>query len=56
LRGAGEGNVEVGPVVRIAPSGPATYPVLAETSAGILAVWSTGGESPTVQARTIPWR
>ena len=51
-----DGNVEFGPVVRIAPSGPATYPVLAATSAGILAVWSTGGESPTVQARTIPWR
>jgi hypothetical protein len=50
------GEIEFGPVVRIAPEGPATYPVLASTAAGILAVWSTGGESPGVQARTIPWR
>jgi hypothetical protein len=50
------GKIGFGPVVTIAPAGPATYPVLAATSAGILAVWSTGGESPTVQARTIPWK
>ena len=54
-QGAGD-KVEFGPVVTIAPTGPATYPVLAATSAGILAVWSTGGESPSVQARTIPWK
>ena len=54
-RGPG-GKVQFGPVVTIAPAAPATYPVLAATSAGILAVWSTGGESPSVQARTIPWK
>ena len=47
---------EFGPVVRIAPEGQSTYPVLAATAAGILAVWSTGGDAPSIAARTIPWR
>ena len=48
--------VEFGPVVRITPAGASTYPVLAATAAGILAVWSTGGDAPSIAARTIPWR
>lgn len=48
--------VEFGPVVRITPAGPSTYPVLAATAAGILAVWSTGGDTPSIAARTLPWR
>lgn len=48
--------VEFGPVVRITPAGSSTYPVLAATAAGILAVWSTGGDTPTIAARTLPWR
>jgi len=48
--------IEFGPVVRITPAGPSTYPVMAATEAGILAVWFTGGDAPTIAARTIPWR
>ncbi len=48
--------VAFGPVVRLTPAGPSTYPVLAATSAGILAVWTTGGDAPAVAARTIPWQ
>jgi hypothetical protein len=50
------GKVTFGPAVTIAESAPATYPVLAATDAGMLAVWTTGGETPTVKARTIPWK
>ena len=42
------------PIV-LAPDGPATYPVLASTANGLIAVWSTGGDQSRVEARVLPF-
>ena len=47
------GDPVIGPAVAISPDGAATYPVLAATAKGVVAVWSTGGASPAVWARII---
>jgi hypothetical protein len=49
----GSGDAAFGPVVKLAPDGPAMYPVLAATSTGILSVWTTGGEASSIRVRTI---
>lgn len=47
-------RVDLGSIVALSTDGPGTYPVLATTPAGLLAVWTTGGEASVVKARTIP--
>jgi hypothetical protein len=46
-------RVDFGPVVTLAPEGPAMYPVLAATGAGMLAVWTTGGDASVVRVRAV---
>jgi hypothetical protein len=46
-------RVDFGPVITLSPGNPATYPVLAATSSGVVAVWTTGGDAATVEARAI---
>jgi len=46
------GKVEFGDIVRLA-DGASTYPVMAPTSLGWLAAWSTGGPASTVRARLL---
>ncbi len=46
-------TVTFGDVVTLAPDGRATYPVLASTSKGILAVWTSGGDASVIQARIL---
>jgi hypothetical protein len=55
VKGVAGASIDFGPIRMVALSGPATYPVLAATDAGILAVWTTGGDTPAVAARTISW-
>jgi hypothetical protein len=50
---AGSDRLEFGPVVRLALERPAMYPVLASTDAGMLAVWTTGGDASVVRARVV---
>ena len=47
------GAPSFGEVVMLSPD-PGTYPVLAATNRGILAVWTTPGEGSSVKARLIP--
>jgi hypothetical protein len=42
-----------GDVALLSPNGPAMYPVLAATDSGLVAVWTTGGESSRVVVRTL---
>ncbi len=46
-------RVGFGPVIPLPPNGPATYPVLAVTDSGLVAVWTTGGDASVIQAHTI---
>jgi hypothetical protein len=46
------GRAEFGAIVRLA-GGASTYPVLAATSKGWLAAWSTGGPTPVIKARLL---
>jgi hypothetical protein len=45
-----------GEVVTLDTAGPAIYPALAATTAGLVAVWTAGGDVSRVQSRTIPLR
>jgi hypothetical protein len=47
------GEPVMGPVASIALEGPSAYPVLAATDRGIVAVWTTGGATPSAWARQI---
>jgi hypothetical protein len=40
-------------VVRLSDDGASTYPVLAATNTGILAVWATSGDRSVVKVRPI---
>jgi hypothetical protein len=42
-----------GPIVMLAEDGPAMYPVLAATTTGIMAVWTTGGDPSRVSGRIV---
>lgn len=53
LTGAGDNGLRLGPIVELWPDGSSTYPVLAATEHGVVAVWTTGGESPTAWARRV---
>ena len=46
-------QVDFAPIVTLSSDGPATYPALATTERGLLAVWPTGGETSVIRARTI---
>jgi hypothetical protein len=52
VRSQGAG-IAFGNVMEIAPDGPSLYPVLAATTEGLVAVWTTGGEQSEVRVRTI---
>jgi hypothetical protein len=45
-----------GEAVRLGPADAALYPVLAAASHGVIAVWTTGGESSRVMAKVIELR
>ncbi len=47
-------RVDFGPVITLSPGEPATYPVLAATGSGLVAVWTTGGDAAVIQTRAIP--
>jgi hypothetical protein len=47
------GDVTFGPLVELAPESAAMYPVLAATDKAIVAVWTTGGETPSVALRVV---
>jgi hypothetical protein len=53
LKPRGDRDAEFGPIVEISSDGPALYPVLTATDRGLLAVWTTGGDASTVQARIV---
>ena len=42
-----------GPVLTLSGDGPAMYPVLAATDAGLVAVWTTGGDASVIQVRVL---
>jgi hypothetical protein len=48
------GRVSFGEIATLASDGASTYPVLAATDQGVIAVWTTGGEASVVRARTLP--
>lgn len=45
-----------GEVVDLSPNGPATYPVLASTGKGIVAVWTAPGDPASVHVRVLDLR
>jgi hypothetical protein len=45
--------VTFGEIVTLASEGASTYPVLAATNSGLVAVWTTGGDRSVVKVRTI---
>jgi hypothetical protein len=49
-------RVAFGEVATLANDGTSTYPVLAATDHGVIAVWTTGGESSVVRARALHLR
>jgi hypothetical protein len=46
-------KVDFAPVVTLSADEAATYPALAATDRGLLAVWTSGGDASVIQARTI---
>lgn len=46
------GSVEFGPVVRFS-DGVSTYPVIAASSRGWLAVWSSGGPASVIRVKML---
>ena len=42
-----------GDIVMLSPKGDAVYPVLAATDAGLVAVWTTGGDPTRIEVRTL---
>jgi hypothetical protein len=50
-----DGTIAFGPIVRLAESGRATYPVVASASAGLVAAWTSGTpEASVISVRQIP--
>ena len=45
-----------GEAMMLSPNGPSVYPVLAATDKGLVAVWSTGGDTSRIEVRTLPMR
>ena len=55
VKGHVDGSATFGDIAMLSASGPASYPVLATTDKGLVAVWTTGvGEESRVNVRTIP--
>ena len=46
-------RVEFGPVIALSPDEPATYPALAATASGLVAVWTTGVDASVIHARVV---
>ena len=53
LTATSDADPRLGPIVELWPDGSSTYPVLAATTRGLVAVWTTGGEKPTAWARRV---
>jgi len=53
LKVGSDQQASFGSAVKLAPGGRATYPVLAATDKGMLAVWTTGGDASVIQARIL---
>jgi hypothetical protein len=50
-----DGTIAFGPIVRLAESGRATYPVMASASTGLVAAWISGApEAAVISVRQIP--
>ena len=54
LRVSVAGVPTFGAPVRLAAAGASSHPVLAGSSSGVVAAWSTGGESSHVMVRVVP--
>ena len=54
--GGGWSGLSFGEPITLAVEGASTYPVLAATDRGVIAAWTTGGESSVVRARLLPLR
>jgi hypothetical protein len=48
-----DGRVELAPIVTLSADGPATYPAIAATEQGLLAVWASGGNASVIRTRTL---
>ena len=49
-----DGSATFGDIITLSATAPASYPVLAATDKGLIAVWTTGaGEESRVDVRTI---
>ena len=53
LRSQPDSEPTFGPILTLAQNGPAMYPVLAATTKGLVAAWTTGGEQSRVFVRSI---
>jgi hypothetical protein len=50
-----DGTIAFGPIVRLAESGRATYPVMAGALTGLVAAWTSGApEAAVISVRQIP--
>ena len=50
----GSGHATFGPPTILSPDAPSVYPVMADTSRGIVAVWATGGDGSAIKVRALP--
>jgi hypothetical protein len=48
-----DGRIDFTPIVRLSADGPATYPAIAATEQGLLAVWASGGDASVIRTRTL---
>lgn len=53
LKRGASGALDWGAAIGLSDEGPASYPVLAATDRGILAVWATGGSASVVKVRQV---
>jgi hypothetical protein len=56
IRTAGSEQASFGGTITIDADDPAVYPVMAATSSGIVAAWTSGAASTIVRVRTLPTR
>ncbi len=55
LKPQSDGTIAFGPIVRLAESGRATYPVMATASTGLVSAWTSGApEAAVISVRQIP--
>jgi hypothetical protein len=46
-------QIEFAPIATLSTDGPASYPAIAATDQGLLAVWASGGDASTIRTRTL---